>query len=634
MKALIAIDGSPESSQCRGHGGQPRLAAGIPARDPDRRTDGCRSVRRAVRRIRGLRPDGRAPPANEERARRDPEPGGCASWTRRPRRQCAEPGRRACIDDRRGGRLDVRRPHHPRGPWSRRRRARPDRLGLVRGGRSCALPRPRRAWRSDAQDPHRNRRLGPGDVRGVVRRRVRSVSSRPRSGSSTPWTSIRPGGSVFAADECLDRFGRRMPLPSPRVANMPPRSRRWRVMRWRRSGFRSAAASGRVARPRSSWTRRQTWHADLVVVGTRGHGISRRWSSGARRDPCFSDRRASVLITRGSPTGGQAADRDVRLCFRRTSPRVVSADADRFAGGGGGRRPLGRSRLRPLRGRDAVGAARRDGCPRRRPPRRDGGPPPHRGSGSAPRTGDGGSLPAPGAVRRPEREEGRQRGTRRLRPGLPLGHPAAVREPGAAARRGARQRHAARRARLLLARHERRGDARRDPGREDGRRPAQSLDAQDARRELHPRRRHRPGRRGRRPAVRPRRPDDRRGRAADRRARRRAGPGPRDAPARDRRDPVGNRDGPDRQARSRHPHRDVHRRGRRPGRGRRRHRRRQGAEPGQDRDDVPDGLAAPLRVRPRQPDGRDAGRSTSRTTRTSSARSAGWSRSTPPSRST
>ena len=37
---------------------------------------------------------------------------------------------------------------------------------------------------------------------------------------------------------------------------------------------------------------------------------------------------------------------------------------------------------------------------------------------------------------------------------------------------------------------------------------------------------------------------------------------------------------------------------------------------GQDRDDVPDGFATPVRVRPRQPDGRDARRSTSRTTPT------------------
>ena len=56
--------------------------------------------------------------------------------------------------------------------------------------------------------------------------------------------------------------------------------------------------------------------------------------------------------------------------------------------------------------------------------------------------------------------------------------------------------------RLLLARHVRRGDARGDPGREDGHRPAQPGDAADARRELHPRRRHRPRGRGRRAAVR------------------------------------------------------------------------------------------------------------------------------------
>ena len=132
--------------------------------------------------------------------------------------------------------------------------------------------------------------------------------------------------------------------------------------------------------------------------------------------------------------------------------------------------------------------------------------------------------------------------------------------------------------------------------------------AADARRELHPCQRHRPRGRGRRPALRPREPGHRRRRAADRRARRGARAGPRDAPARDRGDPDGDRARPDRQARPGDPHRDVHRRGRRPRRGGRRHRRRQGAQPGQDRHDVPDGLAAALRVRPRQPDGRDAGR--------------------------
>ena len=94
----------------------------------------------------------------------------------------------------------------------------------------------------------------------------------------------------------------------------------------------------------------------------------------------------------------------------------------------------------------------------------------------------------------------------------------------------------------------------------------------------------------------PRRGRDRRRRAADRRARRGARPGRRDAPAR-----ASARSRPPtamaltRQARPRHPHRDVHRRGGRPGRGRRRHRRAQGAQPRQDRHHVHDGHAAPVR---------------------------------------
>ena len=53
---------------------------------------------------------------------------------------------------------------------------------------------------------------------------------------------------------------------------------------------------------------------------------------------------------------------------------------------------------------------------------------------------------------------------------------------------GPRERDPARRARLLLAGHERRGDARRDPRRDDGHRAVQPRDAADPRRELHPRR--------------------------------------------------------------------------------------------------------------------------------------------------
>ena len=62
-------------------------------------------------------------------------------------------------------------------------------------------------------------------------------------------------------------------------------------------------------------------------------------------------------------------------------------------------------------------------------------------------------------------------------------------------------------------------------------------DAADARRQLHPRRRHRPRGRGRRPALRAPSPVDRRRRATHRRARRRARPGRGHAPAGHRRDP-------------------------------------------------------------------------------------------------
>ena len=91
----------------------------------------------------------------------------------------------------------------------------------------------------------------------------------------------------------------------------------------------------------------------------------------------------------------------------------------------------------------------------------------------------------------------------------------------------------------------RRGDARGDPRREDGHRPAQPVDAADAGRQLHPRRRHRPrGRGGPVPPYEHATGADRRRRAADRRARRGARPRRRDAPAGDRRHPGGDGAGP------------------------------------------------------------------------------------------
>ena len=59
--------------------------------------------------------------------------------------------------------------------------------------------------------------------------------------------------------------------------------------------------------------------------------------------------------------------------------------------------------------------------------------------------------------------------------------------------------------------------------------------------------------------------------------------------------------------RPRDPHGDDDRLRRRPGRGGRRHRDGEGAQPGQDRLHVHDGDGAALPLRPRQPDGRDAG---------------------------
>ena len=111
--------------------------------------------------------------------------------------------------------------------------------------------------------------------------------------------------------------------------------------------------------------------------------------------------------------------------------------------------------LCPLRRSDAIRPARRAGRARGRrgSARRRRGPPPHRGPGAAPCARDGRPLPPPGAVHRAERPRRRERGSRGLRPGVPVGRPASVQSRRLPARRGARQRDAAGRPRLLLARH-------------------------------------------------------------------------------------------------------------------------------------------------------------------------------------
>ena len=198
-----------------------------------------------------------------------------------------------------------------------------------------------------------------------------------------------------------------------------------------------------------------------------------------------------------------------------------------------------------MRRGDPFGAPRRARRPGSGAARRRDGPSPHRGPRAAPPPGDGAPLPASGPVRRTQRPTGCQRRTRRLRAGLPVGRAAPVRARRAAARCRPGQRDPAGRAWVLLARDFGRGDARRDPGREDGHRAAQRRDAADARRELHPRRRHRPRDRGGRTALRVHQRADRRRRAPDRRVRGRADPRRRDAPAGDRRHPVRHRAGPD-----------------------------------------------------------------------------------------
>ena len=367
--------------------------------------------------------------------------------------------------------------------------------------------------------------------------------------------------------------------------------------------------------------------------------------SAARRGRVLQHAPMSVLVVRptsvapdpprgmrcGSPTPNVRTEAHAR-------PRVVFAHADR---------------RQPRRPSPPFARASRSTCTARRRRRRCCSTPSSRGRrscatsaivhlhtegpGPAPRPGDGRPLPPPGAVHRAERPRGRQRGPGRLRPGLPVRRPAPV-------QLRARSRSTscfvnatpARRARLLLARA--RASRRCTPR---SARPTtvivqfNRVDAADPRRQLHPRRRHRPRGRGRPAALRARDGADRRRRAPDRRARRRARPRRRHAPAGDRRDPGRDRRWPcTASATSASTPRCSPTRSStssRPGvvTGSRKERNR-----GKIVTAFLMGTPAAVRLRRRQPDGRDAPGRLHERHRTSSARSAGWSRSTRRSRST
>ena len=99
------------------------------------------------------------------------------------------------------------------------------------------------------------------------------------------------------------------------------------------------------------------------------------------------------------------------------------------------------------------------------------------GSRAASRAGDGLALPPPRVLRRPERARRGERGSGRLRPGLPVGRAAPVRDARGPARHGARQRDPAGCTRVLLARRLGGGDAQRHSCREHGHRAVQPGDA-------------------------------------------------------------------------------------------------------------------------------------------------------------
>ena len=296
--------------------------------------------------------------------------------------------------------------------------------------------------------------------------------------------------------------------------------------------------------------------------------------------------------------------------------RIVSA-AEAVAG-----IRVGPAGLPALRGRGPVrparrprGAVRRTCTTSRIVHLHTEGPAPH----LAP--GDGRPLPPPCAVRRAECPRGGQRRPGRLRAGLPVRRPATSSAAGScrSTPSSSTSPRPTRHGFCSLGTSDR-GDARRDrarPGRSScsstGRCRARSARASSMSAPSTWRSRST----SRRTSIRSRR--DRRRRAADRRVRGRAHPGRRDAPAGDRRHPgrVGPR--PGRQARPGHPHRDVHRRRGRAGRARRRHRRPQGAQPGQDRGRVRDGHAAACTTSSTTTRWSRCGRSTTPTTRPSSA---------------
>ena len=287
------------------------------------------------------------------------------------------------------------------------------------------------------------------------------------------------------------------------------------------------------------------------------------------------------------------------------------------------RDPERRAGLRPLRRRDA-----RPSCStpssrgRARAARRRRRPPPLRRARAAPGARDGPHFRHRALFIGPNARAAVNEGRADYVPGLPVRRPAPVQLGRPAARRGPRQRHAARRARLLLARHLGRGDAcrdraaaRRSSSSSTGRCRGRSATASSTSTTSTSRSRSTCRRTSCRSA----------GSATSSGGSASSSPSSSptgDPPARDRRHPGRHRALLLRDKRDLGVHTEMFtRRGRRPRRGRRDHRRAQGAQPGQDRDRVPHGHRSGCTTSSTTTRWSRCGRSTSRTTPTSSARS-------------
>ena len=194
----------------------------------------------------------------------------------------------------------VRGAGHRGRPRSRDLRAGLPRIRLGRGRRPRALPGPRRPPADGMARPRRHRRLARRRARGVVRRRLRSVRRRRSAG---PERDRRARGVVARVHAGRRHDGeRRLYVGRGRGRHARPAVAGDAVRRLRSEGMeaRSVVREGPAAA--EIIAEAESWAADLIVVGTRGHGLLRRLLLGSTARTVLHHAPMSVLIVRPTAT--------------------------------------------------------------------------------------------------------------------------------------------------------------------------------------------------------------------------------------------------------------------------------------------------------------------------------------------